>query len=203
LLSLAVPRYNEANRSDREKGKGDRESACMISSIQYWFGFLGWLVFASSLISNAGLIVRESIELSTCGKPYTAIRAFTIAMIRKVGNTAPKFGIAVLFAVVGFAANDLWRFHHTYVLNDLSVIGVPGDIVAENGVHRILGEREYYLQRLEEPRGQAFSFNFCPDYDPKAKRGSQIAVMVYEVKFSMTPPCRDVGGGGKNGIIFR
>jgi hypothetical protein len=120
------------------------------------------------------------------GKSYTAIRAYTMAMIKKSGTLAPRAFIALLFAFLGFASNDLWRFHHTYVLSNLTVISRES-------------KNTYWVQRNDEPIGQAFPFVFCPDYIPEMNNGDSIEVVVFEAKFN--PPCHDVGGG-KNGIIF-
>lgn len=136
---------------------------------------------------------RERIRLVNWPTP--------LGILRWVGGTMPKLAWGLLLIAVGFAANDLWRFHHTYVLNDMTVIGSPGEVITEDGHERPLAPHEYFLQRNEEPRGQAFSFLFCANYDPTMRDGNHIRVMVYEVKFTTSPPCRDVGGG-KLGILF-
>jgi hypothetical protein len=159
------------------------------------------LVFASSLTSVAGLIVDYNIRANDGDRPREwKWRMWNLST--SLGRAGKWLGWALVWLIVGMGADDIWRYHHTYVLSNLSVIAVPGDTVMENKKPRVLAVREYWLQRHDEPVGQGFPFNFCEDYDPKPYRGAYIEVIVYEVKFNAQPPCRSVGGGGKNGIIL-
>ena len=176
----------------------------MTPSIQYWMRLLLLLFGTLSALSLVMTLAwrGRSKRAAAGSRHWSSIWGLSLPqMMTKMQAYLTRAGMIAIWVILGFAGNDLWRFHHTYVLNDLTVIAVPGDTVVEDGKERTLADLEYYLERMEEPRGQSFPFNVCPDYDPKLKVGNHIKVIVYEVKFFADPPCRDVGGGGKNGII--
>lgn len=76
-----------------------------------------------------------------------------------------RLGLVCAGLIVGYALHDLWQFHHTYVLNDLTV------------VHKI-SESEWVM--MFNDNHDRFTTKFCADYLPKFREGTVLKSLVYE-----------------------
>lgn len=92
---------------------------------------------------------------------------------------------AVWFFIVlcaGWGVHDIWQFHNTYVIADLTVL-------------KAVNPERFVL--VFDDTHQAFAATFCPNHLPQFEAGMKIKSMVYQDRGY----CWDLSGS-KRGYIF-
>jgi hypothetical protein len=87
---------------------------------------------------------------------------------------AAKIGMGI---VLGMGAIDLWQYHHTFILWDLTVVAEPGDRINVDGRQTVVPSATFYFQRASGPSGQIFPRTFCPKYVPGLHDGYHVEVI--------------------------
>lgn len=162
----------------------------MTTSWLYWFGFLGWLVLALSLISLAGLIAKNTLELNAIGKNWDWKRNMVWSITKKVEAVWGKVPIVVLCLALGWVLRDNYGLHNTHTLTNL-------DVVEQTAADTFI------FQNGDEPVGMTFPFTFCPDAVPAIHPGYWVKIVTYENR-SVPYPCHDINKAHseKFGIIY-
>lgn len=134
----------------------------MMPSLLWWVSLLVLLVGLSIWLYN-GFLVRL-MHLRLRPEVYDW-RSWRSRLMQRLGKLLVQTSIIAISMVCGYAVRDLWQFHHTYVLNDLTV------------VHKV-SESEWVLMFNENHT--SFTTKFCDDYLPQFQEGTRIKIMVYE-----------------------
>lgn len=143
----------------------------MSHSLHFWLRLSLLFLGLWGCIWLASIVWRKRREE---GLTKPIIRWLNWTKIFQHSQNLCRIGMGVL---IGMAVLDLYQYHHTFVLWDLTVMAEPGDIIHSDSKVIVVPRNTFYFQRASGPVGQMFPRTFCDKFVPGLHDGYHVEII--------------------------